>query len=343
MSIEVTPAELGAMGGKARAESMTPEERSEQARRAVQARWEKAGKDMARATHGSPDHPLRIGDIEIPCYVLSDKRRVLHQRGMVSGLGMSRGSSSVSGGDRLAKFVSGKALSPYLEKVLPLVTDPIKFIAPNGQIAYGYEATILADICEAVLKARVNGELQKQQLHIAERCEILVRGFARVGIIALVDEATGYQDDRAKNALAKILEQFIAKELRPYLSAFPVEWFRELCRLRGVAFREDMRLPPYFGKLVNNLVYHRLAPGVLNELQRKNPVVESGRRANKHYKWLTENMGHPKLLQLLGSEVTLMKMSENYPSFKKLVDKFHNTYQETPLFDLADKQNGAAS
>jgi len=34
----------GRIGGRKRAENMTPEERSNQARAAVQARWEKAGK-----------------------------------------------------------------------------------------------------------------------------------------------------------------------------------------------------------------------------------------------------------------------------------------------------------
>jgi hypothetical protein len=29
--------------------------------------------------------------------------------------------------------------------------------------------------------------------HIVDRCEMLVRGFVRVGIIALVDEATGFR------------------------------------------------------------------------------------------------------------------------------------------------------
>ncbi len=337
----VSAADLGSLGGKARAESLTPEERSEQARHAVEARWEKAGKlkgRVAKATHGSPDHPLKIGDIEIPCYVLSDKRRVLHQRGMVSGLGMSRGSSSVSGGDRLAKFVSGKALSPYLDKVLPVVTDPIKFIAPNGMLAYGYEATILADICEAVLKAREGGKLQKQQLHIAARCEVLVRGFARVGIIALVDEVTGFQDDRAPDALAKVLEAFVAKELQPYVKTFPLDYYKELCRLRGKTFSPAMKLPRYFGHLTNNFIYRRLAPGVFVEIQKRNPANRvGGRRKNKNFQWLTEEIGNPKLLQHLGSVVTLMKISENEEAFNQVLDKVHPIWRAMPLFDGKDE------
>lgn len=120
---------------------------------------------------------------------------------MIGALGMTKGGSSHKGGTRLAKFVSGERLISFAGKeLLERTREPIKFRTPSGNLAFGYEATILADICEAVLAARTAGALQRQQEHIAKQCEILVRGFARVGIIALVDEATGYQDDRSRVA-----------------------------------------------------------------------------------------------------------------------------------------------
>jgi len=131
-----------------------------------------------------------------------------------------------------------------------LIGNPIKFKhSGGGGVAYGYPATILADICDTVLAARKAGALQRQQEHIGERSEILVRGFARVGIIALVDEATGYQRDRAKDALAKILEEFIANELRPYIKTFPLDFYKEIYRLRGWAYppRHKKRRAPFQG------------------------------------------------------------------------------------------------
>lgn len=104
---------------------------------------------------GRPDHPLKIGEIEIPCYVLSDGTRILHQRGMVSALGMGRGGSSKGGGDRLAHFVKGKIISAYIsDKTMEVTTAPLKFITPKGNIGYGYNALVLADICESVLDAK---------------------------------------------------------------------------------------------------------------------------------------------------------------------------------------------
>jgi hypothetical protein len=108
--------------------------------------------------------------------------------------------------------VATKGISEVISNDLSeVIKRPIKFVTSHASIANGYEATLLTDICDAVLAARKTGKLHYQQEHIATHCEILVRGLARTGIIALVDEVTGYQKDRAKDALTKILEAFIAK------------------------------------------------------------------------------------------------------------------------------------
>lgn len=114
------------------------------------------------ATHGSDDHPLRIGDIEIPCYVLEDGRRVLSLGGMVRALGMSIGSAAGKQGDRLYQFATGKGISPYVSnELISRMESAIQFRAPSGgSAATGYEATILADLCEAVLAARQAGALR---------------------------------------------------------------------------------------------------------------------------------------------------------------------------------------
>src|SRR5690606_25517328 len=125
------------------------------------------------AQYGSPDRPLRIGGLEIPCYVLDDGRRVLVQGGMIRALDMKQGTATKGGGDRLSKFVATKALSPFVTpELVEVITKPILFRVKGGATAYGYEATVLADICDAVLEARKAGTLNYQQDHIAAQCEI---------------------------------------------------------------------------------------------------------------------------------------------------------------------------
>lgn len=119
-------------GGKARAQKLTKAQRSEIARRGAQERWDRLNK-LPKATHGSADRPLRIGDAEIPCYVLEDGRRVLSLGGMVRSLGMSIGGAGGGEGDRLAKFVAGRAISPFVSNELnSRITNPVRFRAPTG-------------------------------------------------------------------------------------------------------------------------------------------------------------------------------------------------------------------
>ena len=331
---------LGASkGGLARAQSLTPEERSESARIAVEARWRKAGKltEVPQATHGSPDRPLRIGNLEIPCYVLADGRRVLVQRGMLSSLDMKQGTAGRGGGDRLTRFVATKAIAPFISVELSdVINNPILFRPTTGGIAYGYEATALADLCDVVLAARKAGKLHYQQVHIAEQCEILVRGFARVGIIALVDEATGYQADRARDALAKILEAFVAKELQKWVKTFPADFYQELFRLRGIAYNGSVKRPQYIGHLTNDLIYDRLAPGVRQELNRLVPRDEKGRLRNKLFQRLTEDVGHPKLREHLAAVITLMRANDDWQPFKKMLDRALPRYGDTPYLPFKD-------
>jgi len=326
-------------GAIARAKKLSPEERSTIASKAAIARW---SGDVLNAICGSPDHPLKIGDIEIQCYVLEDETRVLSQRELQQGIGLSKSGPTSTGEHRLKNLIA-RISAGDLEanvKLMSSVQNPIKFRTPHGNIAYGYEATILADICDAVLVARKEGYLQKQQMHIAERCEVLVRGFARVGIIALVDEATGYQELRAKNYLASILEAFIAKELQPWVKTFPDDFYKHLFRLRDLNYPQDpIKRPQYFGILTNDMIYKRLAPGVLDELKRMTPQDDSGRPKYRYFRRLTTNLGYPKLREHLGSVVTLMKLSDDWRDFMGKLDQIHPKYDsQLPLLFQYDAE-----
>jgi len=285
---------------------------------------------------GTPDRPLVIGDIEIPCYVLEHETRVLVQSAMISALGMARGGSSHGGGDRLAHFVASKAISTFIDSDLTDVTKPHRFRMPQGGIAHGYSALLLATLCEAVLAARASGELHHQQGHIADRCEVLMRGFARVGIIALVDEATGYQEIRAKNALATILEEFIAKELQPWTKTFPYEFYKQIFRLKKWRGPDGVKRPSVIGRYTNDIVYARIAPGVLAELRAKNPRLPSGDLKHKHHQWFTPDPGHPKLKEHLAAVIALMRAATTWDRFQRSLKRAFPMVNDQFEMDLGD-------
>lgn len=313
---------------------MSPEQRSENARKAALARWEGLGK-AARATHWGE---IEIADAAIPCAVLEDERRVLTQEGVLSSIGRAKKAKAGTGAslyhgsvDRLPAFLSASNLSPFITEELAASTTPIRFQRPRGGIAYGYPAKILPAVCSVFLKAKTAGKLRKGQDHIAARCAILMEGLATVGITALVDEATGYQYDRATDALQKILEDYIAKELARWVKVFPDEYYRLLFQLKGLDYDYfSTKRPPYIGKLTNDIVYERLAPGVREELQRKNPKAGAGsRRRARHHQWLTRDVGHPRLQEHLYSVCSLMRSSYDWDDFKRRLDLAHPRYGST--------------
>lgn len=315
-----------AKGGEARAANLSPEERSAIAKRAAKARW--AGDEIPSAVCGSPDSPLRIGDVEIECYVLQDGTRLITQATFLEALGRHRKANVRRESEASVPAVlQGKVLSRFLTPEILEKGRPVKFRPPHGGRASGYNAELLPVVCELYLKARDSGDLPANQRHVAAQAEVLVRGLARVGIIALVDEATGYQDVRSTDALARILEAFIAKELQPYVQTFPTDFYKEMFRLRGLNYPDSpVQRPQYFGHLTNDVVYKRLAPSVLDELKKVQAVGDTGRPKHKLFQRLTTNIGYPKLREHLGSVVTLMKLSDDWGNFKTKLDRFHPQY-----------------
>lgn len=325
------------MAAKARADSLSKRERREIAKNAAKARWARSA-GLPRATHGDPDHPMRIGDIEIPCYVLDSGQRVLSGRGMQDALALGQGH-----GGLLKEFLGQNNVKSFISNDLAMALEkPIRFIRPGrgGVLAVGYEATILADICDCVLAARKAGVLTKRQALIAEQCEILARAFAKVGIVALIDEATGYQYDRTRTALAEILEAFIKDELGKWARRFSDEFYRELFRLKGLKWPFEKNPPQYVGHWTNNIVYSRMAPGILDELRRKTPRLQSGHRRGKFHQWLTDDIGHPKLQEHLAAVTALMKSSDTWDDFEKRLNRALPKFQKMPLFDAVADENG---
>ena len=280
---------------------------------------------------GASDRPLVIAGVEIPCFVLEDETRVLVQRGLATGIGMSKPS-----GVQVHRFASSSSMRPFVSNALIEVLDnPIRFLTPNG-IGHGYPASILVDLCTAVLAARDARALKANQAHIASRADILIRGLATVGITALVDEATGYQKIREQRALATILEKFIAKELQPWTKTFPYEFYKQIFRLKGWPGPVGMQGPRVIAKYTNNLVYERLAPGVLDELRRKNPTRETGSRKYKHHQWFTPDIGHPKLKEHLSAVIALMRAASNWRSFQRMLNRAFPQKEKTIPLPLED-------
>jgi hypothetical protein len=335
--------EAGKKGGKARAEKLSPEERREIATTAAKARWSPNVNEstILNATH---EGEVSFAGTPITCAVLEGGIRVLSERGVTKGFGLKRAGSNWQkkdlSGARMPVFASANNIKPFIDNDLEVaLKSPILFRSPNskGSIAYGVEAELIPRVCEVWLNARDAGVLKSQQVHIAIQADLIMRGLARVGIAALVDEATGYQRDRARDELAKILEAFVAKEIQKWIKTFDLEFYELLCAIRGESLERATKRPAYFGRLTNNLVYLRLAPNILVELKKLSPVDERGYRKTKLFQGLTPEFGHPKLKEHLAGVITAMKTAKylnlDWGQFLKLLDKTHPKFKAMPLLD----------
>lgn len=308
-----------ANSGLATAKKMTPEQLRERAMKGVEAKKTKA--NLPKVQYRGE---IKIGDITLPCYVLDNDERVLSGRGLQVALNLVDVNDTNASGSRLTRLFNNQGLKPFLNKELEAGHySPIECYDGSTKIN-GYKAEVLADICEAVLKARQNKAIDTPRMTvIAQQCEILMRGFARVGITALVDEATGYQDARAKDDLAKIFEAFIAKELQPWVKTFPDDYYKELFRLYGLEYppkNGKVARPQFFGNVTNKVIYKKLAPEILPELKKQAQKYSKG---TKLHQGLTPDKGHPDLLKLVSSVTTIMKLSANKEEFFEKVNLIH--------------------
>lgn len=332
MSNEKPENTIQAKGGKARAEVLPPEERKEIARRAAMSRW---NRDLPRATHSGK---IVIAGREIACAVLETGKRLLTQETFLTSIGRAgkakAGTGSFARVNGLPPFLAAENLQPFISDDLRQSTTPIFFRNDKGIRAAGYDAKLLPMVCEVYLRfrddrLRAHEPIPVNQKHIIEACDLLMRGLAHVGIVALVDEATGYQEYRAKDELSKILEAYIAEELRPWIKTFPDEFFKQIYRLHGWPCRVgSSRRTQYVGKLINKLIYEQLPPPVLPTLKDKNPMTEKGYRKHKHFQFLTPETGNVHLDRQITAVTMLLKVSEDKEEFDDNFKKaFAKEYQ----------------
>lgn len=330
---------LGASkGGIARAQKLTPEERSDIARIAVEARWKKAGKNewhILKATHQGI---LKIGEREMPCAVLNDGTRVISRNAIFRAFGRTKRGRKKDEVRvlNMPAFIDANNLQPFIGEDLQGVLKQIEYKNLSGQMTQGYDAKILPLLCDVYLEARRKSVLTKHQQPLATASEILVRSFAKIGIIALIDEATGYQEIRDRIALQRILDKYLTDEWAKWTKTFPDDYYKELFRLKDVPYPlipSSTKKPSYVGHWTNEIIYSRLAPGVLEKLKEINPRLPSGFRGRKHHQHLTMDYGHPELTDLLSNVIFLMKTCTDWNDFKNRLNKAKPKYGSTLLLD----------
>ncbi|MCK0098609.1 P63C domain-containing protein [Qipengyuania sp. S6317L1] len=278
---------------------------------------------------------LSLGDAEIGCAVLEDGTRLLTQSDMMRALGRARqakGRGFYDADVNLPAFLTAKNLKEFIPRDLYVTSSQIEFTMPNGQKAFGYRAELLPQVCEVYLEARDAGALVQSQMHVAKQADLLVRSLAKVGIVALVDEATGYQRDRGHDALRLLLEKYIAEGLQKWIHTFPDSFFAELDRLYDNAPTTPRSRPQYYGKFINKYIYdpieHGYVKAKLNELN----ITDEGKRKARFHQWLTDE-GRTILTRQIGKVEGVMEMCDDIDHFKRVARRQKTVSVAPYLFD----------
>lgn len=324
-----------ARSGKARMEGLSAEERSALASKAAESRWEEErhlteqAEQVFKATH-TGDLPL-AGKI-IQCAVLEDGTRVISRNAIFRAFGRTkrgRAKDETRVPD-MPSFADAKNIQPFIGDFIEGGLKTLVYRDLKGRTRAGYNALVLPQLCDVYLEARRQGILTKSQQALAVAAEILTRSLSKVGIIALVDEATGYQEVRDRRALQEILNKYIGKELARWVSTFPQDFYKEIFRLKNWMFDPaSTRRPVHMAQITVDLVYRRLAPGVLAKLRELSPKDEHGRRKHKLFQWLSDDFGHPALREHLSNLIFLAKSQEQWEAFVRAVDRAAPRYGDT--------------
>lgn len=322
-----------AKGGRARATSLTSEKRREIALRAAQARWSKLSdpNSLPRASHQGL---MPIGDVQIEVYRLHDGRRLIAKAAMAKALTLKS-----EGGNAFLRTVTRKGVrSAISDDLWSKIENPIIFkyldtdsTESQGGTADGYEADTLIEVCDALIQARNDKLLAASQSFLAVQAEIIVRSAAKLGIVALVDAATGYIEDVKKEEYLRLWQDFVSKEFRQWEAEFPNQFADMIYKLYGIK-RKDPRSfkhPQFFGWFTRKYIYHPLANSrgaILDLLDEANPVVYAGgTRKYKLHQFLGEQVGLPALRQHLWQTIGIGNASRDKLDFER---NFYRAFPE---------------
>lgn len=301
------------------------------ARQGAAARWD----DAEDVRFAIDEGVAQFGNLEFRCAVLDDETRVINGTEFMRVMGIYRsGALSTRRSDQdeiyFPLHLAYKNLRPFILDDADLVEAlrvPIRYRSVKGSIAEGIPALVLRRICSVWVRARNAGVLGSSQEKVADKAENLLNALADIAIISLIDEATGYQKRRAHDELQKILRAYIAPELLPYQSRFPLSYYEQIYRVMGWPYNAaSTKRTAYIGKLTNKLIYDKLPPGVLPQLKRRNPVVgPSKRRKHKHFQFLTDTVGNVHLEKQIAAITTLLRATPdgNWQLFETL---FNHAY-----------------
>jgi hypothetical protein len=212
------------------------------------------------------------------CYVLDGAVRVLSKRGLIQMLSRN--------GRKAGDFEEYLAALP--KRYEHLAADAkLEFILPGGRVGHAVDVDTVLAICVAYDEADEANELRKNQRHLARNARRVIRAAAKVGLTALVDEATGYEAIRERGELGRLFRD----ELGAWEETFSPKLVARLCAL-GLAGEKHAkwtggRYPRPLAKAFRRIYDLIIGETATRHLKALNPEPHLG---SNHHQWLTDEV-----------------------------------------------------
>lgn len=303
-----------AKGGAVAARRMTKEQLKERARKGAAARW-----GVKALYRGNFEKDFGI---DVDCYVLDDEQKtpVISQSGMGRALGLPEGGSA------FPRLLATKSMVETVgADIREKLENPIKFQwgtggadSPPPSVIYGFDATLLIDICTAIIAAEAAGKLRRPK--VATQARILLSASAKAGIKDLVYALAGYSPSTQE--VINAFKLYVLEEAKKYEPEFPNELYMQWYRLYDLAVPELGR-PWIFKYLTVNHVYYPLAKsnGMILELLRA-IKAQGGDRRKKLFQFLNE-IGARALRMQLGRILEMAESSRDKHEYeRKIAERF---------------------
>lgn len=273
---------------------------------------------------------LNIGDKSLHCAVLDNGVRILSATAVFDAFNRPRKGKSNEGyrADQMPAFINANNLQPFIDEQFIEWTELIDYIDTRGIRRQGYNARVLRGLCKVYIDAFNAGVLQKSQLRFVPISQSILYTLSDIGIIALVDEATGFDKakERAKNQLQQFLNQFLREEAAKWVKTFNDQFFEDIYRMRKWNWSDTSKRPGVVGTWIKEIVYDRIGP-ITPELEKRNPKNEHGNRNHKHHQFLSNDVGLPKLKQHLEA-VHALAVSSDY-DWNRFIRNLDKVYPRT--------------
>lgn len=253
---------------------------------------------IPRVTHYGIAH---FGDVECEAVVLEDGRRGFVRRQMLQAIGLKGNFSIPQLRPKLAE-ISAKALEI-------LDNSGSTVLMPHGIKATFVDAEIVPETAVAVVEQAANGKLHPQRLNMLAPCLKIISALSRVGLTALIDEATGYQYHREPNALQDLFTRLIRQTAADWERRFHPEFYQAIYRLFKWHYDPSKPKPHIVGKITQDWVYEPIFPSeIITEIKER-------QTSEKMHQWLTED-GGLKLLEKQRDAVMMIALSSvDYADF----------------------------